>query len=384
MNSETSKLEQQADVVIIGAGITAIGVARGLADKGLTSVLVDPCEPASMTSNNSLRIIHGGIRYLQQLDFQRSLKSIKAQDQLLKEYPDVIEELSCLMPLKKLGVKSYLPMLIASKIYSSLLKKANSSVKRPVVLSSKDAPEAIKACHNNGAGSYFNWFDAQIKDQLRLASRELAKIREKNAFVQDLVVSVSCENNRYITHLARGPLIRSQAVVNAAAMGGTAIEFNNISTKHCLHWARAFNFIFSCPDIFSKRLNQAFTVRSKTGREYFLVPRQTSEGEIELAIGTFYFPVDQQVSDQDLELIVQELNQLAPVLNLDFSQVRYVESGELPCHEPFRKESSILKEDLIYQDSSYWQVYTPKYTTYQIFGETVAKQVYHELKTNNS
>ena len=300
--SEKTSIEPafQADVLIIGAGITAIGIARHLSAQGLNSILVDPSPPASLTSDNSLRIIHGGIRYLQQLNFKRSLKSIKAQDQLLKDHPDLIKELSCLMPLGKFGLKSYFPMLCAKFLYTYLLKKAGSAIKAPQLIKASEVAKEVREVHNNQASYYFNWYDAQMVDQLKLAEVELRQISKSNSFVQDLVVSVNKKDDSYLTSLARKQFIKSKAVVNAAAMGGTSIEYNNIQTKHQTHWAQAFNLIFRLEQPFS----QAFTLRSPIGREYFLVPRKNGD----LAIGTFYLPVAEEINDYKINEIVTDLN----------------------------------------------------------------------------
>ena len=61
--------EQTVDVLIIGGGINGAGIARDAAKRGLSVALVDMNDLASGTSSSSSKLIHGGIRYLEQLEF---------------------------------------------------------------------------------------------------------------------------------------------------------------------------------------------------------------------------------------------------------------------------------------------------------------------------
>ena len=59
------------DVVVVGAGIYGVCIARDAAMRGLHVALVDRGDFGAETSHNSLRLIHGGLRYLQHLDLRR-------------------------------------------------------------------------------------------------------------------------------------------------------------------------------------------------------------------------------------------------------------------------------------------------------------------------
>ncbi|MCB0337603.1 MAG: FAD-dependent oxidoreductase, partial [Bdellovibrionales bacterium] len=76
------------DVVIVGGGIAGLGIAQAAARRGLSPLVLERNDFAAHTSNNSLRIIHGGFRYLQSFDIPRVLMSRRAQARIMRSYPE--------------------------------------------------------------------------------------------------------------------------------------------------------------------------------------------------------------------------------------------------------------------------------------------------------
>ena len=64
-----SKLKNQFDLLIIGGGITGVGAARDAARRGLSVALIDMQDLAFGTSSRSSKLVHGGLRYLEQFRF---------------------------------------------------------------------------------------------------------------------------------------------------------------------------------------------------------------------------------------------------------------------------------------------------------------------------
>ena len=63
-----SALPRSADVLVVGGGITGAGIALDLATRGLEPVLIDRGDWAGATSSASSRLVHGGLRYLEQFE----------------------------------------------------------------------------------------------------------------------------------------------------------------------------------------------------------------------------------------------------------------------------------------------------------------------------
>src|SRR5690606_21619254 len=103
-------------------GISGLGVAQGAVRKGYKVCLLERHELATQTSASSLRIIHGGLRYLQSLDFERVRSSIRAQSAILEIYPSIVKPLKCLHPVDSFGLKSKSLCSVAAAAYNYLYK----------------------------------------------------------------------------------------------------------------------------------------------------------------------------------------------------------------------------------------------------------------------
>src|ERR1700691_3443729 len=87
------------DVVVIGAGMTGAGVALDAASRGLRVALIDRGDIASGTSSKSSKMVHGGLRYLQQKEFRLVYENLRERQRLLNNAPYLVEPLPFLIPL---------------------------------------------------------------------------------------------------------------------------------------------------------------------------------------------------------------------------------------------------------------------------------------------
>jgi glycerol-3-phosphate dehydrogenase len=93
--------EQGLDVLVIGGGITGAGVALDAVTRGLRTGIVEAQDWASGTSSRSSKLVHGGLRYLQMLDFSLVHEALTERDLLITELaPHLVEPLSFLYPLE--------------------------------------------------------------------------------------------------------------------------------------------------------------------------------------------------------------------------------------------------------------------------------------------
>ena len=86
------------DVAVVGGGIYGVAIAWKAAASGLRVALFERADFGSGTSSNSLRTIHGGLRYLQHVDLRRMRQSIRARREWLREFPDYIVPVQCSIP----------------------------------------------------------------------------------------------------------------------------------------------------------------------------------------------------------------------------------------------------------------------------------------------
>ncbi len=91
--------DEDFDVLVIGGGITGAGVALDAASRGLRTALVEKGDFGSGTSSKSSKMIHGGIRYLQQREFRLVYENLTERQRLLDNAPHLVAPLPFLIPL---------------------------------------------------------------------------------------------------------------------------------------------------------------------------------------------------------------------------------------------------------------------------------------------
>lgn len=89
------------DVVVVGGGITGAGILREASRRGLKAVLVEQRDFAWGTSSRSSKMVHGGLRYIAQLDVKLTKHSVMERERLIKEAPGLVERLGYLFTIRK-------------------------------------------------------------------------------------------------------------------------------------------------------------------------------------------------------------------------------------------------------------------------------------------
>lgn len=96
------RMAQGVDVLVVGGGVTGAGIALDAATRGLRVGLVEGQDWASGTSSRSSKLVHGGLRYLQQLDFKLVGEALKERELLLRDTaPHLVRPISFLYPLHR-------------------------------------------------------------------------------------------------------------------------------------------------------------------------------------------------------------------------------------------------------------------------------------------
>jgi glycerol-3-phosphate dehydrogenase len=91
--------EPPYDLVVIGGGINGVGIARDAAGRGLSVLLVERGDLASATSSASSKLVHGGLRYLEQYEFRLVRESLAEREVLLAAAPHIIWPLRFVLPI---------------------------------------------------------------------------------------------------------------------------------------------------------------------------------------------------------------------------------------------------------------------------------------------
>jgi glycerol-3-phosphate dehydrogenase len=210
---------QQFDLVIIGGGITGAGIARDAVLRGLSVALLERRDFASGTSSRSSKLIHGGLRYLQQGDVGLVREAATERYAVRKLAPHLARPAQMLVPVSSRA--SYAKLSVGLWTYDRLA--GVSEVERYQMLS-KDETLALeprlRADHIYGAGLYYEYVtdDARLVIEVVKAAAALGAVVANYAAVDGFVI----ENDRVVGVEARDHLsgdtftVRGRVVINAA------------------------------------------------------------------------------------------------------------------------------------------------------------------------
>jgi glycerol-3-phosphate dehydrogenase len=92
---------REYDLVVLGGGIVGAGIAQDAACRGLSVLVIDKDDFASGTSSKTTKLIHGGLRYLEQFRFKLTLELLKERTLLEQLAPHLIKDFSFVLPIQK-------------------------------------------------------------------------------------------------------------------------------------------------------------------------------------------------------------------------------------------------------------------------------------------
>lgn len=160
------RLEAEAewDIVIIGGGATGLGVAVDAATRGLKTLLLEANDFAKGTSSRSTKLVHGGVRYLEQGDIPLVLEALRERGLLHRNAPHLVHHLSFIVPRYKWWEGPFFG--IGLKVYDALAGKLNLAKSK--LLSREETIAQIPNIETENLLGGVEYFDGQF-DDARLA-----------------------------------------------------------------------------------------------------------------------------------------------------------------------------------------------------------------------
>jgi len=152
------------DVIIIGGGATGLGAAVDSASRGFKTLLVEMSDFAKATSSRSTKLIHGGLRYLQQGNISLVIEALKERGLLCQNAPHLVHHMSFLVPSYKWWEGPFYG--IGIKIYDMLAGKLGLEPSKS--LTKKETLKAIPTLEEKGLRGGIVYYDGQFDDS-RLA-----------------------------------------------------------------------------------------------------------------------------------------------------------------------------------------------------------------------
>jgi len=404
---DLNRLEaEEFDVVIIGGGIHGAAVAWDAALRGLSVALIEKSDFGSQTTAGSYRILHGGLRYLQHLDFKRMRNSISERSIMMRIAPNLSKPLGFVVPVQKGISKGPLAMNVALHINdlfacdrNNLIKDVSKQLPRSRMLTKKQFEKqwpALAREEISGAGIFY---DAMLLSSERLCLHFVLSAWKKGACCCNHVAAcrLIVEKGRTTGVEAEDALtgrtirIHAKVTVNASGpwthllMAREPLEERVYSSgiqlaTSCLLETHGCGIAF--PGV--RRDYEAHL--SRGNRHYFVVPWRN-----QLIWGTTDEPwkgnpSNWRITEESIENFMREINQAIPSLAMKRSDILYAFGGLRPSEASSSGENitATRHEKLIDHErtggpGNLLTIEAVKLTTARLTAEKIVNLIYSKL-----
>ena len=377
--------ESEFDILVIGGGINGVGIALDAASRGLSVALVESGDFASGTSSKSSKLIHGGLRYLEQYDFRLVREALYERELMVTTLsPHLVKPVSFLYPLhEKLIERTYVGAGMA--LYDALrgFKRALPWHKH---LTQKKVSEIAPSLRLDVITGGFQYFDAQVDDARHTMS--IARTAAKYGAV--ITTRTICEE----------VIKNGKRVVGAKIRDLVSDEVIEVRAKATIMasgvWSDQLHEKFG--------LKAGYSVRMSKG-SHILVPKSAINSQSGVIIKTdvsvlFIIPWGEQwivgttdtdyqeskeeplASSDDVSYIINQANRvLEPKLRRD--QVVGVFAGLRPLvsTDPDSPTTTLSREHVVDSPTpGFVSIAGGKYTTYRVMSEDAVDEAVNHLR----
>jgi glycerol-3-phosphate dehydrogenase len=342
------------DVLIVGGGIYGAWTAWDSSLRGLSVALVDKGDFGYATSSNTMKIIHGGLRYLQHGDFGRMRQSIRERTILMRVAPHLVHPLPFLIPTYGHFMRGKAIMSIALMVNDLIgfdrnrLNDPEKYLPRGRVISKDECLRLFPGVNERGLTGGAIWYDCQMYNSERLLLSILKSAERAGASLANYVeVTGFIEYGSRVTGVrARDVLgkeeldIRARVIVNTTGPWVDSVLgfLSGGRQNRMVSLSKAMNVILKhrlIPDYAVGVLSESGfkdedSIIDRGTRLFFITPWRDYS-----LIGTSYAPYhgepgDFKVTEEDIEGFIREVNNAYPAASLKREDVSFVHCGLLP------------------------------------------------------
>jgi glycerol-3-phosphate dehydrogenase len=375
---------QQFDVLVIGGGITGVGIALDAVTRGLTTALVDMQDFSAGTSSRSTKLVHGGLRYLKQFELKIVSEVGKERAVVYENGPHVTKPEWMLLPIHQGGTFGRYTTSIGLKLYDFLAGVTKKE--RRMMLNRTETLEKepmLKKEGLKGAGYYVEYRtdDARLTIEVIKEAVDQGAIALNYAKVEEFLFHNQKLVGAKIVDVLTGEdfTIHAKIVVNAAGPWVDMVR-KGIPSKHnkSLKLSKGVHIVLPQSRF---PLQQAIYFDTPDSRMVFAIPRdgKTYVGTTD----TFCNEVTAKpkISIQDRQYLIEAVNGMFPELVLSVNEIESSWAGIRPLIlQEGRAPSEISRKDEIWESS--WGLLSiagGKLTGYRRMAENIVDLISNKL-----
>jgi len=360
------------DLLVVGGGVNGTGIARDAAVRGLKVLLCEAEDLAGATSSASSKLVHGGLRYLEQYEFRLVRESLMEREVLLAAAPHVIWPLRFVLPHHS-GLRPAWMLRAGLFLYDVLAPRRRLAPTRTIAFAGAPEGAALKADYRRG----FAYSDCWVEDS-RLVALVARDAADRGADIRTRTRLTAAERvgrgwRAQLDGRQGRETIEARAIVNAAGpwVGGILRAVGAARSNSAPRLVKGSHIV-------TRRLYDgphAYTFQARDGRVVFAIPY---EGRFTL-IGTTDVPFSDD--PRQVAASADEIAYLCGVASLYFARpvtpadVVWTYSGVRPLYDDGEADASTVTRDYVFdleggRDApALLSVYGGKLTTFRKLAE---------------
>lgn len=354
------------DLLVIGGGINGAAITWDATLRGLRVALVDRSDFGGATSAGSFKIIHGGLRYLQNFDLPRIFESLREQRILRCIAPHLVHPLPFLVPCYGYGAKGLEFLRAGLSLYDTLAFARNKRVfashflPRHRRVSREECLEIAPHLAADGLRGGVLFYDCQMSNSERLTLAYVLSAAARGAVVCNYVEATGFETEQISGSAVRIEAVRARDVfsegtlrIQAKVVVNCAGPWTEVLRARVEEGAKKLPFVYSkgvqlvLPPLVqetavaleSRHRDREAAVR-RGNRSYFLVPWRGHSllGTADIVQATH--PDEFRITQEEIDRFLREAREIYPDERLNSSEVRFVFGGLRPVERSVRDRAA--------------------------------------------
>jgi len=372
------------DTIVIGGGIVGAGIYRDLSLNGVKTLLLDKKDFSSQTSSKSSKMLHGGIRYLENFDFDLVFEALHEKNLWLNLAPHLCYESSFYMPVFKDSLRPKWMIKIGLFLYDLLSSFKNTSHKMANKAQTIKALPHIRPQGLTGAGVYYD----AVVDDARLTIE----------VIMDASKNKGC---KAINHIGLEDFVFHGHLVEVKVKDQITGDIKTLQCKELIMATGPFtdDILSNHPQVSWQRkllpskgshlwlkkdsidINSPLVMTPNDGRVIFVIPQKDH-----ILIGTTEEKhngdkFDLVASDKEVQYLIDNLNEYFPEAKVSEEDIISSFAGIRPLvSEGDSDRSKTARNHKYYQPRSNLHVIMGgKYTTFRVMAKDVAQNICSRL-----
>ncbi|EGQ0296789.1 glycerol-3-phosphate dehydrogenase/oxidase [Staphylococcus pseudintermedius] len=346
------------DLIVVGGGITGAGIALDATARGMKVALVEMQDFAQGTSSRSTKLVHGGLRYLKQLQVGVVAETGKERAIVYENGPHVTTPEWMLLPMHKGGTFGKFSTSIGLAMYDRLAGVKKSERKKMLSKKETSAKEPLVKQDGLKGGGYYVEYRT---DDARLTIEVMKKAAEQGADIMNYtkVTNFLYDNKEKVNGVAVVDRlgnetfeIKGKKVVNATGPWVDEVRSADYSKNN--KQLRLTKGVHVVIDQSKFPLRQAvYFDTEKDGRMIFAIPR---EGKAYVGTTDTFYNNDKSkplVNQEDRDYLVDAINYMFPTVHITDADIESTWAGVRPLiFEEGKDPSEISRKDEIWEGKS--------------------------------